>query len=68
MNPNKKIRKIRFRSEPPIVKEFARYNINFNFIDLKFFLNRGFYMQEDWTMYHLYFELLNFSISIDYEI
>jgi len=25
-------------------------------------------MQEEWTMYHLYFELLNFSISINYEI
>lgn len=68
MNPNKKIRRIKFRFEPPVVKEFARYNVNFNFIDLKFFSNRGSYMQEEWTMYHLYFELLNFSISIDYEI
>ena len=68
MNLNKKLRRIRFRFEPPIVKEFKRYNVNFNFIDLKFFLNRGSYMQEDWTVYHLYFELLNFSISIDYEI
>jgi hypothetical protein len=68
MNPNSKIRDIRFRFEPPIVKEFLRYNVNFNFIDLKFFVNRGAYMQEEWTMYHLHLELLNFSISINYEI
>jgi hypothetical protein len=68
MKPNSKLRRIKFRFEKPIVKEFTRYNVSFNFIDLKFFVNRGEFMQEEWTMYHLYFELLNFSINIDYEI
>lgn len=68
MNPNKKIRRIRFGFESYILKEFNKINLNLHLIEFKIFNNRGSFMREEWTIYHLYFELLNFSISIDYEI
>jgi hypothetical protein len=64
----KKIRRITFRHESYIIREFSKLNFNLHVINFKIFNNRGRFMQEDWNIYHLYFEILNFSVSIDYEI
>lgn len=64
----KKIRKIRFNFEPYITKEFGRYSINFELIKLFVRSTRGMFANQKWSIYHFYFELLNFSIDIDYEV
>lgn len=63
-----KIRRIIPRFEPFIIKNFGKRSINLNLIDFKIFNSRGRFMNEKWNILHIYFELLNFSISIDYEI
>ena len=63
-----KVRRIIINFEPYIIKEFGKRNLNLHLVDFKIFNNRGSFMREEWNIFHIYFELLNFSISIDYEI
>jgi hypothetical protein len=63
-----KIRRVIFNFEPYIVKDFGKNNLNLHIVSFKVFNNRGKFMSEIWNIYHLHLEILNFSISIDYEI